>query len=235
MSINRISAIFIKEVQDLRKNKNIIYMYFIPILLTLIWDKIVVEMPDIAALGFGLMFLVVMVGIYVPSMLISEEKEKHTMEVLLLSPASPSEVFIGKGLMTFLSILVTSVVIVMIVNTSFSILGIIFLGTVLISLFSITLGMIVGVLAPNQMSTGIIGLPVYLILLLIPNFAMMGNELMLRLAKVLPTYYYLDMLDIAYNDGGGLGNMTGNIFIIIGSTILAFIVLLGVFRKKGLE
>ena len=234
MSINRISAIFIKEVQDLRKNKNIIYMYFIPILLTLIWDKIVVEMPDIAALGFGLMFLVVMVGIYVPSMLISEEKEKHTMEVLLLSPASPSEVFIGKGLMTFLSILVTSVVIVMIVNTSFSILGIIFLGTVLISLFSITLGMIVGVLAPNQMSTGIIGLPVYLILLLIPNFAMMGNELMLRLAKVLPTYYYLDMLDIAYNDGG-LGNMTGNIFIIIGSTILAVIVLLGVFRKKGLE
>ena len=42
----------------------------------------------------------VMVGGFVQAMLIAEEKEKHTLRVLMLSPASSVEVFLGKSLLT---------------------------------------------------------------------------------------------------------------------------------------
>jgi len=75
LSFKRIGAILIKEAHDFKTNINILIMYLIPILLAYIYDNFIPGMPRGFALSFGILFLVVMVGMYVPSMMIAEEKE----------------------------------------------------------------------------------------------------------------------------------------------------------------
>lgn len=234
-SMKRIGAILIKETQDIRTNANVTYMYAMPVLLTVLWDRFIPDMPQGFALAFGLMFLVVMVGMYVPSMIIAEEKEKHTLEVLMLSPATPVEVFTGKGILTLISIMVTAVILILITGTGAQYLGVIFVGMFIVSIFAILLGMIVGILAQNQMSTGIIGLPIYLVLLLAPQFSGMGSGIMDMIAKFLPTYHFLHMLRMAIDEGLGLESMLGQLGVLAASAAVSFVVLLILYRKKGIQ
>ena len=233
INLARVKAVMIKERQDIGKNSNILVMYFLPILMTLIWSRIIPNMPQGFALGFGLLLLVVMVGMYVPSMMIAEEKEKNTIEVLLLSPATPAEVFIGKGALTIILMFFTSIILLIIGGVEIRLLPVILVGTVLTSIFSVFLGMVVGILSPNQMATGVIGMPVYLLLLLIPQLSVLGVEIINQIGKFLPTYYYFELLRLALEKGQGWSNMLTHFLIIIMSIVITFIVLLLVYRRKG--
>ncbi len=233
-AIKRILAILIKEFQDIRSNSNLLIMYLMPILFTYIWENLIPEMPDGFGAAFGLIFLVVMVGMYVPSMLIAEEKEKNTIEVLMLSPARPVEIFIGKGLLTFITIIIISVVISIMVGLSFNVQLIIIFATALTSLFAIFVGMIVGMISPNQMSTGVVGLPIYLLLLLIPQLAGIGISGVDLIARFLPTYYYLNVLELTLIERVAISDLYMQFSIIAFSSIVIFALLLYIYKQKGL-
>ena len=239
LSFKRIGAILIKEAHDFKTNINILIMYLIPMLLAYIYNNFIPGMPKGFALSFGLLFLVVMVGMYVPSMMIAEEKEKKTLGVLLLSPATPMEVFIGKGLLTFVSVLVSIVFLVFISSgNGLAHLDIILVGGILTTLFCIMVGFIVGLLSKNQMATGVVGTPVYMALLLIPMLGSMGSPTMEKIAKAFPTYYYNDMLYMALSgleEKKTLLDMMPEVGILLGSLIIAFGLLAFVYRKRGLE
>src|SRR5690554_2018272 len=221
-SLNRVSAIFIKELQDLKRNTNIVYMYFLPVFLTLLWDRVMPDMPAGFALGFGLLFTVVMVGMYVPSMIIAEEKEKKTIEVLLLSPAKPVEVFLGKGLLTLVSIIVVTIILFLITGDAFIHLSVILISTLLASINAILIGMIVGLMAPNQMATGVIGTPIYLLLLIFPIYGDLGIGFMEKISKFLPTYYYFEILQLVLDNGETLFDLSGLILVLILFIIIFF-------------
>ncbi|MFW6382324.1 MAG: ABC transporter permease [Bacillota bacterium] len=233
-SLKRIQAILIKEVQDIKSNSNIMVMYLMPILFTYIWENFIPEMPSGFGAAFGLIFLVVMVGMYVPSMLIAEEKEKNTIEVLMLSPARPIEIFVGKGILTILSIILISLIIALMVGMSLVNLLIIIIATTLTSTFAIFVGMIVGLISPNQMSTGVVGLPVYLLLLLIPQLSGMGVAVVDFIAKFLPTYYFLNILELTLIEGVKISDLYFHLSIISISSIVILFVLLYIYRSKGL-
>ena len=230
-----IAAILLKEFQDIKKNINLLVMYFLPVFFTLIFTYFIPDMPSGFALNFGLLFLVVMMGMYVPSMLIAEEKEKKTLEVLLLSPAGAEEVLIGKGLLTYISILAVTLLLVLIVGLEGQSLLVIFFSTALIAIFSIFIGMMVGLLSPNQRSTGTIGLPIYMLLLLVPQLAAMSGEgVMNVLAALLPTTYYFQIQERAFAQTLQLGDIVLELSIIAFSIFVSFIALVFLYRKKGI-
>ncbi len=239
LSIKRIGAIFIKELHDFKTNINILIMYVIPILLAYIYDNLIPGMPEGFALSFGLLFLVVMVGMYVPSMMIAEEKEKKTLGVLLLSPATPAEIFIGKGLLTFISVIVSSIILLSISSgNGFAHLDVVLVGGILTTIFCILVGIIVGLLSKNQMATGVVGTPIYMALLLIPMLGSMGSSTLEKVAKIFPTYYFNDMLYLALSGLEGektLLDMMPQVGILLGSIVVAFGLLVLVYKKKGLE
>ncbi len=234
MAFKRILAILIKEAQDIRSNSNLLVMYLMPILFTYIWENFIPDMPAGFGAAFGLIFLVVMVGMYVPSMLIAEEKEKNTIEVLMLSPARPVEIFVGKGLLTFITIIIISLIINIMVGLSFNIQLIIIIATALTSLFAIFVGMIVGMISPNQMSTGVVGLPIYLLLLLIPQLSGIGISGVDFIARFLPTYYYLNILELTLIDRVAISDLYIHFSIIAFSSFVIFALLLYIYRQKGL-
>ncbi len=230
-----ISAILFKEFKDLKKNINLLVIYFLPVLFTLTFTYLVPDMPRGFAINSGLLFLVVMMGMYVPSMLIAEEKEKKTLEVLLLSPAGAADIFIGKGLLTFISILIVSFFLVLIAGLEGSTLFIIFLATALISIFSIFVGMTVGLLSPDQRSTGTIGLPIYMLLILVPQLSTMsGQRIMNVLAALMPTTYYFHIQEKAIAQALNLGDVMPEMGVIVFSIFIVFFALVLLYRKKGI-
>lgn len=234
-SFKRIGAIFVKELQDVKTNVNISFMFFLPVLLALIYDKIIPDMPEGMALAFGLLFLVIMVGMYVPAMTIAEEKEKKTMEVLMLSPSTPTEVFIGKGLLTLVSIMFFSAVIFAACGGKAEHIPVILTGTVLMAIVCIFLGMFIGLLSHNQMATGAIGMPFYLLFIMIPIFGSIGNNIFADIGVVLPSSYYYKMIEMVFTQNAGIGDLLINILVLIVSIIVSFILLLITFKKKGIE
>lgn len=192
-------------------------------------------MPEGFALSFGLLFMVVMIGMYVPSMIIAEENEKKTLEVLLLSPATAVEVFTGKGLITFISMVITTFILLLISGSGFEHLGVIIPATFVASIFSIFLGIVVGLLAPNQISTGLVGTPIYMLLYLFPLLGGMGVEIMEKIGVFLPTSYYYKMLELLFTENRGLGDMLPQLGVLALSAVVTFLLVLLVYKKKGFE
>lgn len=147
----------------------------------------------------------------------------------------PIEIFIGKGLLTFVSVLITMVILLFISGNGFAHGTVVITASILTSIFGILIGMIIGLLAQNQMATGVIGTPIYMLLMLVPLLAQIGSGVMLTIGKFLPTFYLLDMIRKTFEQGKSLGDLWFDILILAGSVIAAFIILLVVYRKKGLE
>ena len=235
-SISRIKAIFIKETQDVKSNANVIFMFLIPVILTLIYKYMIQGMPEGMAITFGLLFLAVMIGMYVPSMIIAEEKEKKTLQVLLLSPAKPAEVFIGKGLLTFISIIVFALLLMAIEGSMWDKSPIILLALTLVSISCIFIGMIVGMLSQNQMATGAIGFPVYMLFLMLPLLTIVnGQSVMTKIASVLPTYHFTQILYKIFTTEYTFQDFYVNFLAILASCAVVLILVYVVYRRKGLE
>lgn len=222
MSPRRICALSLKEMQDLRRNGSILSMLAVPLLMTFLWSGPLNMAPE-PSFTIGTLFSVVMIGVYTPAMLLSEEKEKHTLKVLMLSPATPLEILISKGLVTFLCILLVTLLLIPISSASVQNYLLLTLILVLGSAFVILLGFIIGLLAPNQMATGYIGMPVYLLLLLLPMLGQQ-NAALARLAKFVPSNYIGDGVYRALH--GQAMAAAGREFLALG---VASIVLLGLF------
>lgn len=235
MNFARINAIILKELQDIKTNANVSVMYILPLILAVLYKYLIPGMPKGLPLGMGLLFLVVLVGMYVPSMMIAEEKEKNTIEVLMLSPAKPAEVLIGKGILTLISVMITSVILIFAVGDGFAHVDVVLIATFLCSIVAILIGMMVGLVSPNQMATGIYGMPVYMLLLLIPMLSMSGNTVINTIAKVFPTYYFYDMLMKAWMNDASLMTMGLNLAVLVGSIVILSVILLVFYRRHRLE
>lgn len=234
-SIKRIGAIFIKEVQEIRTNINVLFMYLLPVLIFGIYKSFIKDMPASMTIAFSLVMLVGEVCVFVPAMLLAEEKEKKTLNVLLISPAKPIEVFAGKGLITFLTVMLTALVISMMAGADLQNMPVILVATALTTIVCTFLGMIIGLYAQNQMATGMLGLPIILPFIMIPFLTLTGNETMIKIAHIVPTYYYYRMIDLGIGQHKGLGDMFPYIGALLVSLLVSLVLLLAIYRKRGME
>lgn len=232
MNLRRILALFTKEVQDLRRNTSIISMLLVPPLMTFLWSGLM-KLPADSAYTIGTLFAVVMVGVYSPAMMFAEEKEKHTLRVLMLSPATPLEIILSKGLVTFLVIVLVSALLIPISTVAVQSIGLLALILLLGGVFVILLGFIIGLLSPNQMATGYIGMPIYLLLLLVP---ILGQQVpvLKTLAKLVPTSAVGDGVYKAVQGRSLLAAQTEVTTLAIAG-VIALVVFLVMYRRQELK
>ncbi|WP_409343820.1 ABC transporter permease [Paenibacillus sp. MBLB4367] len=107
-SMKRFQAIVAKEWKDTLKNPQILLMAAMPVMFAFLFSKMD-DGKDLSVMSFPILLALSMTGSFVQANMISEEKEKHTLRVLMLSPASTSEVLLSKSALTTL---ITFIVIV---------------------------------------------------------------------------------------------------------------------------
>lgn len=134
----------------------------------------------------------VMIGFTLTSFIVTEEKDKRTLEALLVSPASYNEILIGKVFLTFsLTVLISLALIfslhfseVSIIHTLLSVP----IGALIICLF----GMVVGLICPSVAALSGIG-TILMLTLFLPEILASTNDYVGYVARALPTHHVIQI------------------------------------------
>ncbi|PFA91630.1 ABC transporter permease [Bacillus thuringiensis] len=232
-SMKRFWAIVRKEINDAGKNSQVILMALLPILLAVFYSNMD-SIKEFFA-GFIIVMTITMVGSYVQAIIIAEEKEKHTLRVLMLSPASPIEVILGKSVLTVFFVLASSFISLVILDTFKGNIGMLVIIILIGTLLCVVLGTIVGLLSQNIAQTSILGLPIFIIFIMGPMLKeMVKNEFIIKVVNLLPTNHVMEALQKVIKGEG---------FIVIQEhilnntiwTICLIILCIMVYKKKQLD
>ncbi|MFF2480905.1 ABC transporter permease [Paenibacillus sp. NPDC058071] len=229
-SLNRLLAIAGKEWKDSVKNPQILLMAGMPIVFSILL-KGREELSDGGAIDFftvPIMIAIAVVGAFVQALMISEEKEKNTLRALMLSPASPIEVLLGKSAMT--TVYTIAVMIVCMLITGIPAINIAFLALFIVLLLVIfmALGTSIGLLSRTASETSIVGLPILLFFVFGPIFAPgLKVTFIMDVISFIPSYHFMEGLSGLVR-GEALGQLwpsLGNLLVwTVLSVLLAFLV-----------
>ncbi len=181
-------------------------------------------------LPFVLLYAVTIGGIMVPASLLVDEKQKHTLTALTITPTTLGDILIAKGLMGVIMALVMSIVI-MLMNQAFGVqpgllMIVLGLGAVLAALFGLVLGLLV-----NDINTLFATIKAVGLLLYAPVFVYMFPQIPEWIGRIFPTYYLIQPIVEISQRGGGWPDIATNVFILIGLDLILIGVLTYVLRR----
>ena len=129
-------------------------------------------------LSLGISLNLCMDGFLMVGTAIAEEKEKHTLRVLMTSSVTGIQYFIGSILFPFVLMNIINLVVLEICDISISQVPVatFLLVSAAASLISCVMGMIVGLCAKNQMNANLISYPLMIVFMMIPMFGNLSDR-----------------------------------------------------------
>ncbi len=179
-----------------------------------------------------------MVGITFIPLLLLEEKEKKTLRMLLVTPASFVDILAGKLLFVLVfQLAITSVVLAILGSFSGSI-PLLLLFVVLGASFSLSTGLLLGSLfnTPQAAST-VAGL--FAVIFIVSGIfvgqlgELIGNSTIVRIVHFIPTYYIADGAINAAQNTATLGSVVLDVGISIASTIILLAISVWALRRQA--
>ena len=165
-AMNPIFIILKKQFKDTFKNKSILIQFVMFPLLAVIMTN-AISLKNMPANFFGTLFASMYVGM-APltgiSAIISEEKEKHTLRVLLMAGVSPVQYLLGTGCYVFLACMPGSILFsCLLTGVTFAsrLFFLLILSTGI--LVSIVVGATIGIQCKNQMTAASVTVPVMMV------------------------------------------------------------------------
>ncbi|MBB6637454.1 ABC transporter permease [Cohnella thailandensis] len=229
-SLRRLRAIAIKEWKDAIRNPQILLTAAMPIAFSFLFDR--KEASDPAVVAFPLLLAVSITGAFVQANMVAEEKEKNTLRMLMLSPASPAEVLLGKSVAT--SALALLVMIGSLAVTSVpdaNPIGLTALILLLLIAF-LAFGTTIGLLSRTVTDISIVGLPLLLVVIMGP---MLGTSLDMgwfsAVVDWLPTQHFVLGLT-GLLDSGSLAGIGVHLAALAFWCAAACLLCLGVYSRK---
>jgi len=183
-------------------------------------------------LPFIVLMAVFFGGLFLPAASVIEEKEKKTLEALVVTPASIGDVFIAKGLMGVILSLFMGVVI-LVLNQAFGTEpALLVLVLALGAIMAAEVGLLCGALM-KDITTLFAVWKLGGILLFGPAIIYMFPQIPQWIGKLFPTYYLLQPIIEISQGGVGWFNVATNVLILVGlDLILVGVVVLALKRTK---
>lgn len=236
LSLHRLLAIINKEWKDSMKNPQILLMAGIPILMAILGKgRAQTAEGAMDVFTMPLMVAIVTVGAFAQALMISEEKEKNTLRALMLSPASPMEVLLGKSAMTAAFTAIVIFVCTQITGIPDLNFGFLILFVLIMLIISMAFGTIIGLISRTASETSIVGLPVLLIFIFGPMFgSSIDSAVIVKIVEMLPSYQFMLGLSDHVN-GGGLEEVKGSLLNLVIWTAAAIVLTLIIYRSKSFD
>lgn len=199
MNVQRIFAIFEKDLKDFMKNTMLVFMPVIPIILALLYSRMGgdEEMP--------LFMIYLVVGITFSSvstacimMMMAEENEKKTLRGLIMSPATFLDIIVGKSLVTLLLTLITLVASLLIMGMEPFLNIRAFIGLILLFLFFLFLGIGIGLFVKSVGVTTAYLMPIMFLFGFTPMIYFLGlseDSIAIKIAEYFPIPQLMVMHD----------------------------------------
>lgn len=228
MSISRIFTFIEKEFKEVWQNSLLVVVFFTPIVIPLFLGRDFLGGKVTFNMAMWVCFGATMAGTSIVSIILAEEKEKKILNMILISPTSRLDILAGKSFFGVFTTFVTCVIISYIsggyLPSEISFYIIVLLGSIVLS----AIGILIGLVAPNQTAAEIIITPAFIILLL-PAFLVGTSELLDKISYLLPSYYFFHGIIAVLN--GDNATTLRNILILIGYSVVIYGLSIVVFRK----
>ena len=226
--MNNIVAIFKKQLKDTLKNKTVLVQFVLFPVMTLIMNN-AIKMQDMPENFFVNLFATMYIGM-APltsiASIISEEKEKNTLRVLIMSNVKPYEYLLGIGSYVWFACMLGGVVICAAggynLQTSIVFMGIMAVGI----LTSLLIGAIIGIWSKTQMMATSIAVPVMMIFAFIPMLSLF-NSTVEKIAKVI----YSEQISRMLSQINSLQLSAVNIGVIATNILIAAVIFIVIFKK----
>ncbi len=162
-----VKALIIKELKDYYRNPIVLVILFLPVFFTMFYYNMF-NNSKLMSVNMCINYGIIFSGSFLPSYLITEEKDKKTLDVLILSSVNSLEFLIGKLLPCIFLSLLANIISLFIFKLNFiSFLQITFL--IFISLLSIIfIGTLIGFVCRNQSEAMICSVLIIVFLYIVP-------------------------------------------------------------------
>ncbi len=221
-----------KQLLDTLKNKPILIQFILFPLFSIIMTYAIQiqEMPENFFVNLFATMYIGMAPLVSISAIISEEKEKNTLRVLLMADVSPTQYLIGIGSYVFFMCIMGGMVFCLLLNNVTNIQRIFFLFIMGIGIItSIIIGACIGVGSKNQMSATSVTIPVMMIFSFMPMLSMFNYKIQ-KVSKII----YSEQIRNLINNLENSRNDMENIAVIIINIILFGILFCVLYKKRGL-
>jgi len=169
-------------------------------------------------------------GLFIPATSLITEKEKKTLEALVVTPTKIGDIFLAKGFMGIILSLFTGVVILLL-NQAFGAEPLLLLLVLALGAIMATeIGLILGALLKNFTSLFTI-YKMSCILLFAPAIVYMFPQIPGWIGEIFPTYYVIQpIIEISQRDGGW-SDIVASVFILTALDIILCGVVMYILRK----
>ncbi len=230
--MNNIIAIFKKQIKDTLKNKTIFIQFIMFPMLTLIMSNTVKidKMPQNFFVNLFATMYIGMAPLTSMAAIISEEKEKNTLRVLMMSNVKPYEYLLGIGSYTWFACMVGTAILS--IPGKYSLRErLIFMGIMAAGiLVSLLIGAALGTFSKTQMMATSVTIPVMMAFSFLPMMSLF-NDTIAKIAKVTYTEQISQMLSQINSL-----QLEGDTILIMAANILLFAALFtAAYRKCGLD
>ena len=226
------AVIFRKQLSDTLKNKTILIQFLMFPVLVIIMENLV-RIEDMPEHFFVKLFAVMFVGmapLTCMSAIISEEKEKNTLRVLMMSNVRPAEYLVGVGAYVF--VMCSAGMAVFAAAGGYSGTGLVRFIAVMSAgiILSELTGAVIGVFSRNQMTATSVTVPVMMIFSFLPMLSMF-NDTVRNAARITYSQQISDLI----NGIGTSGISAESVIVIAVNAVIAAALFVIVYRRKGLE
>ena len=219
-----------KQLKDTPKNITILIQFILFPILTLIMEN-AINMEDMPELFFTKLFSMMYIGmapLTSTAAIISEEKEKNTLRVLMMANVKPWQYLMGVGICVWGICMTGAGIIATGLNGKDVPFYLCFMGLGFI--ISIVAGACIGIYAKNQMVCTSIVMPIMMVLSFSPMLAMF-NPNIAKFSRIFYTHQLKDSLDkMSFSCVSGK-----NMGIIVANALLFLVLFYLIYKRKGLE
>jgi len=235
ISLRKISALYGKNMKNIFYNPFIMTSPIAILVMSYLFGMFMI--PDDAPFEIVNIILnmivnmnAIMCGVMIMSILIAEEKEKNTLNVLITSTVSGFDFLIGSVLTTATITVICNAAIYFIIGVQDYIpFGQFMLITTLGAVAAITFGATIGLLSKNQMTASTIVAPIFL-LILIPMF-FRGSFFIDNVLY----YFFTEQISVSLVELAQGGSSILRVLIITANFVVFAVIFALCYRKRGLS
>ena len=239
-NLHIIKVLFKKDIKIMFTNKNFLLMMVMPLAFTLLYMGMFsgdeMDGQKYFLTTMCQVFNVLIVPLAGLSMLVAEEKEKHTLRVLMLNDVSAIEYLASKVLAVLVAMEVSGILIFVITGTE---IGALLPGVFIMTLASICMllfGGAFGMLCKDQMSTGTLTSPLFMLFMFPPLIGAYMGGIIEFLSRLIPTTSMQNLLAALFGKSSLFSSNTMiDWAVILVWTLLGTGLFLYIYRKKGFD
>lgn len=230
--LSHIGAVFLKQCKDILKNTQVLVLFFVYPLVALVLTTSVGE--QLGETDFFISIFATMHAVFTPvvvtASIISEEKEKNTLRVLIMSGIRPIEYLVSIGGFVFFCTMLTSSSYLTMGNYNMKSGAEFMLCMSIGCICSIVLGLAIGGFAKNSMSANAIAVPISMVISFLPMIAYF-NEAIGKVSK----YIYGQQIGNFIQNSSDY-HLTGDTVLVVSLNFLLFLItFIIVFRYNRME